>query len=248
MPIDTAGQQPAVFDASLASFEASGIECDFMAGHSLGSYAALVAVGAIGAEAARRVVTVRGKAMADAGREHPGSMIALLGCGSERAREVAREFGLTLANDNAPGQAVLSGATDAIAAIAAADPTYTDDEGKERRIRLKQLPVSGAFHSPLMEPAAERLAAAIAAERFGDGSRVIANGTARPYVDPARELADELLQPVRWRETLEHLWQQGVREFVEFEPAGVLTGLVRRTLPDAVAVKVEDLIGTVRGR
>lgn len=243
MPLDTAGQQPAVFTASVASFDSAGIECDYFAGHSLGSYAALVAAGAVAADAARRVVTVRGAAMSDAGRDRPGSMLALLGCGPERALEVAGQFGLTLANDNAPGQIVISGELAAIESVEAAEPKFTDETGKERLIRLKRLPVSGAFHSPLMAPAAERLRAAIAEETFGDGSRAIANGTARPFVDPARELAEELLMPVRWRESLEHLWTLGVREFVEFEPAGVLTRLVKRTLPDAKAVKVGDLIG-----
>jgi malonyl CoA-acyl carrier protein transacylase len=243
MPLDTAGQQPAVYQASIASFRAAGVECDYFAGHSLGSYAALAAAGALEDAAGERIVTVRGQAMSDAGRAHPGGMIALLGCGLDVARAVAGDHGLTVANDNAPGQVVLSGDIERIEQTEAAEPSYTDDGGRERKIRIKRLPVSGAFHSPLMQPAAERLADALGAETFGDASRVIANGTARPFTDPARELASELLMPVRWRETLEYLWEQGVREFVEFEPAGVLTGLVKRTLPDAKPMKIADLVG-----
>ncbi len=242
MPLDTAGQQPAVFDASVVSFAAGAVECDFFAGHSLGSYAALVAAGAIDAEAGRRIVTVRGQAMSDAGRANPGSMIALLGCDIDVARAVAEEFDLTVANDNAPGQVVISGELTRIEAVEAAEPVFTDAEGRERKLRMKRLAVSGAFHSPLMEPAAARLAEALDAERFGDAARVIANGSARPFEDPAAELARELLMPVRWRESLQYLWDQGVREFVEFEPAGVLTGLVKRTLPEARALKVTDLV------
>lgn len=240
MPLDTAGQQPAVLAASLESWRNAAVECDFFAGHSLGSYGALVAAGALAPDAAQRIVTVRGAAMSDAGSAAAGSMLALLGCTVERATEVAGQFGLTVANDNAPGQVVISGSVADIEQVELAEPTFSTDDGQERRIRLKRLPVSGAFHSSLMAPAAQRLQAAIESEVFGDGSRVIANGTARPYTDPATELAAELLLPVRWRETLEYLWQLGVREFVEFEPAGVLTGLVRRTLPDATAVKISD--------
>lgn len=243
MPLDTAGQQPAVYQASVASFRTAGVDCDFFAGHSLGSYAALAAAGALDDEAGARIVTVRGRAMSDAGGAHRGGMIALLGCGLDVARAVAGDHGLTVANDNAPGQVVLSGDLERIEQAEAAEPSFTDDEGRERKIRIKRLPVSGAFHSPLMQPAAERLAEALNAETFSDASTVVANGTARPFADPPRELAEELLMPVRWRETLEYLWGQGVREFVEFEPAGVLTGMVKRTLPDARAMKIADLVG-----
>lgn len=242
MPVDTAGQQPAVFERSVESFNEVGIECDIFAGHSLGSYAALVAAGAMDAEAGMGVVTERGLAMAAAAKEAPGAMIALLGCSPEGAAALAEEFDLTVANDNAPGQIVLTGAMAGIEAIESADavdPTAGEDA---RRLRIKRLPVSGAFHSPLISSAAERLSAALADVEFGDASHVIANGTAQPYVDPKRELAEELLAQVRFRESLLYMWELGVREFVEFEPGGVLTGLVKRTLPDAKAIKVADLI------
>jgi acyl transferase domain-containing protein len=242
MPLDTAGQQPAMFECSLQSFQAAGVQCDLFAGHSLGSYAALVAAGAMDAEDGARVVAERGLAMAAAAKEHPGAMIALLGCSPEGATRLAADFDLTVANDNAPGQVVLTGAIAGVEALEAAEPIDPTAGEDARRLRLKRLPVSGAFHSPLITSAAERLAAALADVEFGDASNVIANGTASAYVDPRRELATELLSPVRFRESLLHMWDLGAREFVEFEPGGVLTGLVRRTLPEARAVKVADLV------
>jgi acyl transferase domain-containing protein len=242
MPVDTAGQQPAMFACSVESFKRAGVECDIFIGHSLGSYAALVAAGAMSEEDGARVVAERGLAMAAAAKEHPGAMLALLGCSPEGAGELAGEFDLTVANDNAPGQVVLTGAISAIEAIEAAQPTDPIAGEDARRLRFKRLPVSGAFHSPLITSAAERLAAALADVEFGDASRVIANGSAQPYVDPRTELAAELLGPVRFRESLLNLWELGAREFVEFEPGGVLTGLVKRTLPEARAVKLADFV------
>lgn len=242
MPVDTAGQQPAVFERSVQSFRESGVECEIFAGHSLGSYAALVAAGALDATDGSAVVRERGLAMAAAAKEAPGAMLALLGCSPEGAEELAQQFDLTVANDNAPGQIVITGAMAGIEAIEAAEPSDPRAGEDARRLRLKRLPVSGAFHSPLIESAAERLQAALDKVEFGDASHVIANGTARPYEDPRHELATELLSPVRFRESLLYMWELGVREFVEFEPGGVLTGLVKRTLPDARAMKVADLV------
>ncbi|MGH2958206.1 MAG: ACP S-malonyltransferase [Solirubrobacterales bacterium] len=244
MPVDTAGQQPAMFAHSVESFYAHGVECDYFVGHSLGSYAALVAAGAMDVVDGERVVAERGLAMAAAANDHPGAMLALLGCSPEGAVQLATKFGLTVSNDNAPGQIIITGAIEGIEAIEGAapvDPTAGEDA---RLLRLKRLPVSGAFHSPLIASAAERLSAVLADVEFADASKVIANGTAQPYVEPRRELAEELLGPVRFRESLLNLWDLGVREFVEFEPGGVLTGLVKRTLPEARAVKVADLVAS----
>jgi acyl transferase domain-containing protein len=247
MPVDTAGQQPAMFACSIASFNSAGIECDLFLGHSLGSYAALVAAGSMSEADGERVVAERGLAMAAAAEEHPGAMIALLGCSTEGARTLAENFGLTVANDNAPGQVVLTGAMSAVEALEAAEPSDPAGGENARRIRFKRLPVSGAFHSPLITSAAARLSAALADVEFSDASKVIANGTAEPYVDPRRELAEELLGPVRFRESLLKIWELGAREFVEFEPGGVLTGLVRRTLPEARAIKVADFLAEGSG-
>lgn len=242
MPVDTAGQQPAMFGCSVESFQRNSVECDYYLGHSLGSYAALVAAGALDAEDGARIVTERGLAMAEAAAQSPGAMLALLGCSPEGAAELAAKFDLTVANDNAPGQIVITGAIEGIEGIEAAEPVDPTAGEDARRLRLKRLPVSGAFHSPLIDSAAVRLSAVLADVEFGDASRVIANGSAQVYVDPRRELAEELLGPVRFRECLLKLWELGVTEFVEFEPGGVLTGLVKRTLPDARAVKVVDAV------
>ncbi|MFT4048768.1 MAG: ACP S-malonyltransferase [Solirubrobacterales bacterium] len=242
MPVDTAGQQPAMFARSVQSFQDAGVECDYFLGHSLGSYAALVAAGSMSAADGERVVRERGLAMAAAAKEPPGAMIALLGCSPEGAAELAAQYDLTVANDNAPGQIVLTGAMAGVEAIESAepaDPTAGDDA---RGLRFKRLPVSGAFHSPLIESAAVRLSAALADVEFGDASKVIANGTTEPYVNPREELAAELLGPVRFRECLLKLWDLGVTEFVEFEPGGVLTGLVKRTLPEAKRFKIADFL------
>lgn len=244
MPVDTAGQQPAMFARSVESFKTHGVECDYFIGHSLGSYAALVAAGAMTESDGEKVVAERGLAMAAAASDHPGAMLALLGCSPEGAADLATKFGLTVANDNAPGQIVITGAIEGIEAIESAEPVDPTAGEDARRLRLKRLPVSGAFHSPLIESAAARLSAVLADVEFGDASKVIANGTAEPYVDPRRELAEELLGSVRFRESLLKAWDLGVREFVEFEPGGVLTGLVKRTLPEARAVKVTDLVAS----
>jgi [acyl-carrier-protein] S-malonyltransferase len=243
MPVDTAGQQPAMYECSTSSFREAGVECDFYLGHSLGSYSALVAAGALDVTDGARVVKERGLAMADAAKEHPGAMLALLGCSPEGAAELATQYDLTVANDNAPGQIVVTGAMSGIEQIEADEPADPTAGADARGLRFKRLPVSGAFHSPLVSSAAERLSAVLADVEFGDASNVIANGTARPYVDPRRELAEELLGEVRFRESLLYLWEQGAREFIEFEPGGVLTGLVKRTLPEARRVKIADFLG-----
>lgn len=242
MPVDTAGQQPAMFARSVESFSAAGVECDFYLGHSLGSYAALVAAGSMSAADGERVVAERGLAMAAAAKESPGAMLALLGCSPEGAATLAERFGLTVANDNAPGQIVLTGAIAGIEAIEAAEPPDPTAGTDARGLRLKRLPVSGAFHSPLIESAAVRLSAVLEDVEFGDASSVIANGTARPYVNPRDELAAELLGPVRFRECLLYLWELGATEFIEFEPGAVLTGLVKRTLPEAARFKIADFL------
>jgi malonyl CoA-acyl carrier protein transacylase len=227
-------QQPALFLCSLVAWEqwrSERGEADdepvAAAGHSLGEYAALVAAGALAFEDALLLVDERARAMADAAALRPGGMVALLGGDGGAVTELARRLGLTVANDNAPGQVVLSGA---IEAVAAAEDAAREETGA----RARRLDVGGAFHSPLMEPAAERLAAALArmpvqAPRIP----VYANGTAAPFADVRGELAGNLLRPVRWRETLLALRAAGVERFVELGPGAVLTGLVKRTLAAA---------------
>src|ERR687888_444936 len=157
-----------------------------------------------------------------------GEYAALVAAGALRfddaVRAVASRLGLIVANDNAPGQLVLSGPIDA---VAEAEALARDEAGA----RARRLDVTGAFHSPLMEPAAERLHAALEATPISEPQiPVYSNGTASPFVDIRRELAQNLLRGVRWRETLLAMRTAGIERFVELGPGAVLTGLVKRTL------------------
>jgi malonyl CoA-acyl carrier protein transacylase len=231
-------QQPALFLCSVAAWDQwrSGEDEDAdddageaiaAAGHSLGEYAALVAAGALQFDDAVRLVDERADAMADAGEQRAGGMIAMLGGESRDVRALADRLGLVVANDNAPGQLVLSGSVDA---LEAAEEVARDETGA----RARRLDVTGAFHSPLMEPAAARLRAALESTPVSAMEiPVYSNGSAAPFVDVRVELAENLLRPVRWRETLLALRTAGVDRFVELGPGAVLTGLVKRTLAAA---------------
>jgi [acyl-carrier-protein] S-malonyltransferase len=228
-------QQPALFLCSVAAWaewredEAGDEEAEARAaaGHSLGEYAALVAAGALEFEDAVRLVDERAAAMAEAGELNAGGMIAMLGGDAQGVRALATRLGLVVANDNAPGQLVLSGAVDA---LDEAEEVARDETGA----RARRLDVTGAFHSPLMEPAAERLRAALGATPVAKPQiPVYSNGSASPFVDVRRELAENLLRPVRWRETLLALRTARIERFVELGPGEVLTGLVKRTLQAA---------------
>jgi [acyl-carrier-protein] S-malonyltransferase len=226
-------QQPALFLCSVAAWEQWREESDeedearAAAGHSLGEYAALVAAGALRFDDAVRLVDERAAAMADAGELHAGGMVALLGGDPRGVRALATRLGLVVANDNAPGQLVLSGP---IEAVAEAEEVARDEAGA----RARRLDVSGAFHSPLMEPAAERLRAALEGTPISELQiPVYSNGTAAPFVDVRSELSQNLLRGVRWRETLLAMRTAGIERFVELGPGAVLTGLVKRTLQAA---------------
>jgi [acyl-carrier-protein] S-malonyltransferase len=226
-------QQPALFLCSVAAWDAwreddeAADEVVAAAGHSLGEYAALVAAGALDFDDAVRLVDERAAAMADAGERQAGGMVAMLGGDARAVGALARRLGLTVANDNAPGQLVLSGADEAVDAAA---ELARDETGA----RARRLDVTGAFHSPLMVPAAERLRTALAATPVeAPAIPVYCNGSAAPFVDVRRELAENLLRPVRWRETLLAMRAAGVERFVELGPGAVLTGLVKRTLQPA---------------
>jgi [acyl-carrier-protein] S-malonyltransferase len=226
-------QQPALFLCSVAAWDQWREEADDQddaqaaAGHSLGEYAALVAAGSLQFDDAVRLVDERAAAMAEAGELHPGGMVAMLGGDARSVRALAERLGLVVANDNAPGQLVLSGPLDAVTAA-------EDVAGDEAGARARRLDVTGAFHSRLMEPAAERLRAALEATPIAEPQiPVYSNGSASPFVDVRRELAENLLRPVRWRETLLAMRTARIERFVELGPGAVLTGLVKRTLQAA---------------
>ncbi|MEX2969950.1 ACP S-malonyltransferase [Streptomyces sp. C184] len=206
--------QPALFVVGALAHrqwrESTGDEPAFLAGHSLGEFCALHAAGAFDFATGLRLVQRRGALMAQA---RGGGMAAVVGVDAARLRELLDEggfHGLTVANDNAPRQKVVSGDTATVDALVA----YLE----ARDVRCVRLNVSGAFHSPLMRQAQQDFA------RFADGfalgdpaTPVIANATARPYVPgrTARTLVDQIVQPVRWTESVHHLLDQGVTDFVE---------------------------------
>lgn len=235
--------QPAIYCASVVGFErlrGAGVTGDVYAGHSLGEVAALVAAGALPAEDGLRLVAMRGRLMQESGeRSGDGSMLALLGKGAaDRAGAVAEAAGLTVANDNAPNQVVLSGAK-------AAFETATE-AAREHGLRAVPLPVTGAFHSPAMAGARPELEAALAEIDFAEPDvTVISSITTEPFDDVRARLADALTMPVRWRETLLVLHERGVERLVETGPGKVLTGLAKRTVPDAEAVAAEQLLEDV---
>jgi [acyl-carrier-protein] S-malonyltransferase len=227
-------QQPAIFLCSVAAWDLwreqspeDLAQVRAAAGHSLGEYAALVAAGVLAFDDAVRLVAERAAAMADAGDLNPGSMVAMLGGDDHAVRALADRLGLTIANDNAPGQLVLSGGTES---VAQAEELARDETGA----RARRLDVSAAFHSPLMQPAAARLADALARVEIQPAAfPVYANGSAAPFKDVRRELSENLLRAVRWRETMLALRAAGIDRYVEHGPGAVLTGLVKRTLAAA---------------
>jgi malonyl CoA-acyl carrier protein transacylase len=220
--------QPAIFCASLAGWTALGKpDGDLMAGHSLGELGALVAAGCLSEPDGLRLVVLRGRLMQRSGEQAgDGGMVALLGAGAaEHADALAEEHGLAVANDNSPQQIVLSGPRSALPAAAAA--------AKELGLRAIELPVSGAFHSPMMAAAVPEFAAALEQVEVREPRvPVLSAVTAQPFDDVRRRLAEGLLSPVRWRETMLELHRLGAERFVEVGPGRVLTGLVKRTLRD----------------
>jgi [acyl-carrier-protein] S-malonyltransferase len=211
------------------------------AGHSLGEYAALTAAGVLGLPDAVRLVRDRGQAMLEAERQRPGTMGVLVGTGPDEAEALAaavRAEGLDVwvANVNAPGQTGLSGSREGIARAAELAPGAG--------AKLIGLPVGGAFHSPLMAPAAERLTRALREVRFAPGHLpVVANVDARPYTgeDGWSDLAVcQLVSPVRWEETVRTLTGPlGCRRLVELGPGRVLTNLIRRIDPGVEVTAVD---------
>ena len=238
-PFQRAGEstrfaQPAIFCASLASYERAGRPAPrFVAGHSLGELAALVVAGALSEEDGLRLVTLRGRLMADAvAAAGGGGMLALLGGEAGSAASLAERHGLTVANDNAPGQAVVSGPADAIDAAA--------DDATAEGLRAMRLAVEGAFHSPDMRPAAKAFAEALAdTHLYPARATVVSCTSAQPFKHVRQDLADAIVAPVRWRQTLLALHAFGARRFADAGPGKVLAGLVKRTLEN---VAVETLV------
>jgi [acyl-carrier-protein] S-malonyltransferase len=218
--------QPAIYCAALAGAEELGVDADVMAGHSLGEITALVAAGALTAEDGLRLVAARGRFMQQAADETgDGGMTAVRAREDNRdvIAEVAAANDVAIANDNAPDQLVLSGAVDSLNRL--------EEQLKERGVRGKRLPVAGAFHSPLMEPAVEAYRAVVDGTNFAEPRvPVMSCVTARPFEDVPGELVRALTEPVRWLDVMRALDERGVTEFVETGPGHVLTNLVKKSL------------------
>ena len=221
--------QPAVFLHSVISAKCLGDDFrpDMVAGHSLGEFSALVAAGALSFEDGLRLVYARAMAMQKACEIKPSTMAAIINLPDEVIEKTCAEIdGIVVpANYNCPGQVVISGEVEAI---------------KEACVRLKEagakralpLAVGGAFHSPLMEPARQELAAAIEATEFKQPiCPVYQNVDAKPYTDPQlikKNLLMQLTSPVRWTQTIKNMIADGMTEFTECGPGQVLTGLIGR--------------------
>ncbi len=222
--------QPAIYCAALAGYAELDANADVMAGHSLGEITALVAADAIGAEDGLRVVAARGRLMQEAAEETgDGGMTAVRAREGNREAiaEVAADTQVAIANDNAPDQLVLSGALSAL--------DEAEAQLKERGVRGKRLPVAGAFHSPLMQPAVEPFRALLAETEIAEPRvPVYSCVTAEPFDDIRERLVQAITHPVRWLDVMRALDERGVTNFVETGPGQVLTNLVRKSLAGAM--------------
>ena len=219
--------QPAVFLHSVILAKVLGAKPDAVAGHSLGEFSALVVAGALSFEDGLRLVAKRAMAMQKCCESQPGGMAAILSLEDEVVEKVCQEIEgvVVAANYNCPGQLVISGADEAVDAAC----VKLKEAGAKRALRL---PVGGAFHSPLMEPARKELEAAIAEAQFMTPvCPVYQNVDAQPYTDAEtikKNLIAQLTAPVRWTQIAENMIADGVTEFTEVGPGNVLQGLVSK--------------------
>lgn len=241
--VETEVQQPALVATSLAilaAVRARGIEPDYVVGHSVGEFAAIASVSAVDTEQAIALVRERGLAMAEAARENPGSMAAILGLEDEVVEELCRRIsGVWPANYNCPGQIVISGEDPAVDECR----FEAEREGARRTVKLK---VSGAFHSPLVEKAAERLRPAIDKVKFSDPVAPFMS-TVSARIEPAQRmgnlLVEQLTAPVKFTQAARELVKDGVKTFVEVGPGNVLSGLVKRIDANVKAIPVNSASG-----
>ena len=229
----TENLQPALTAVNLAVwrvFEEAGVKPAFLAGHSLGEYSALCAAGCLSVEDTFRLVKRRGEVMAQAAETAPGAMYAVIGLSRERLEEILSGISgqVFLANHNSPEQIVISG-----------EQSATDEAAKKAKevgAKVVKLKVSGAFHSPLMTRAAEEFRKALAEANFGlPRIPVVFNVSAKTEGDPElirKLMAEQILSPVRWVESVEFMYNNGVRVFIEAGPKRVLSGLINKILSD----------------
>jgi [acyl-carrier-protein] S-malonyltransferase len=237
---DTRNAQLTTFVSSLMVLDAVerlGVEPSFCAGHSLGEYTALTATGALGFDDGVRLVVERAEAMHGAGQNNPGTMSAILGLDDELVEVACRraDSDVWVANFNAPGQIVIAGSAAGVARAV----EIAKELGAKKAMAL---PVSGAFHTPFMTPARERLREAIAAAQPRDTEvPIVSNVDAIPHDhgdEWASLLSAQLSSPVRWKQCLLTLADLGVTGFAELGPGGVLTGMVKRTIEGSRTISV----------
>jgi [acyl-carrier-protein] S-malonyltransferase len=240
----TANTQPAILTASIVALDAlvaAGVSFDFVAGHSLGEYSALVAAGALDFADAVRTVRARGQFMQEAVPPGEGAMAAILGLDRGLVAQVCeevRDAGLVqVANLNAPGQTVIAGAAGAVKRAV----ELAKVKGAKRAVPLA---VSAPFHSALMAPAAARLEAVLRRVRVRDlRVPLVTNVDAELLTEGVRvvdALVRQVTAPVRWEEVITRLIKEGAGTFVEVGPGTVLSGLIRRIAPDVRVLNVED--------
>jgi len=239
--VDTEMQQPALVTTSLAldaALRSRGVSPDFVVGHSVGEFAALGSAHSMSVRDAIALVRERGAAMAAVAREHPGSMAAILGLADEAVEKLCEKItNVWPANYNCPGQLVISGETPAVdeACVEAAR------EGARRAVRLR---VSGAFHSPLVARAGDRLRPAIEKVHLAEGRSAFMSTVTAKLEDAQRYrelLIEQLTAPVRFTQSARELINNGVTTFVEVGPGNVLSGLLKRIDRSVRTFSVNDL-------
>ena len=236
--VQTEVQQPALVATSLAvlaAIKARGIKPDFVVGHSVGEFAALASAGAMKVEEAVALVRERGLAMAEAAKNHPGSMAAILGLDDDAVERICRRIlNVWPANYNCPGQVVVSGENLAVDEAC----VEAEKEGARRAVKLR---VSGAFHSPLVARAADRLRPALDRVKFVEPTAPFMS-TVTARIENARRmgplLVDQLTAPVRFTQAAQALRRKGVHTFVEVGPGNVLSGLIKRIDRNATTISV----------
>ena len=245
----TAVTQPAVYVHSAAAhalLTAAGVSAVCAAGHSLGEYSALHAAGVVEFRQGLELVLERGRLMQEAGEREAGKMAAVIGLDDDEVSMLCAQVnggeGVVAANFNAPGQVVISGA-------AAAVEEFTEKARAAGAKRVLELPVSGAFHSHLMAPAAAEMASVLdAAELRTPQIPIVTNVSAQPVSDAAelkQQLIEQITSPVRWTDSIRSMCRAGIERAVEVGPGSVLKGLARRIAPSlkvATAGTVDDIV------
>ncbi|MCL0057730.1 ACP S-malonyltransferase [Dehalococcoidales bacterium] len=240
----TVNAQPAIVTVSLACLKAALAEADklppptFVAGHSLGEYTALAAAGVLDFATTIYLAGKRGWLMHQAGLKQPGGMVAVIGLDEVVLTEVCEQTDTRIANINCPGQLVISGAKENL--------TQAMDSANTRgAYRTIPLPVTGAFHTPLMQPAVEAMAEVIDNLSFADPViPIIANTTAQPLTTAEMvkaELLRQLCNGIQWQRSIEYMINNGVTTFIELGPGKVLTGLIKRIDKNVKLINIGDV-------